>query len=109
MARVVEPRQFDVFENPSARGRRERPFLVVVQSDVLSDRRTRVVAPLVALSELQPLARLNPVVEVEGRKFYFHPAELAHISQDMLRDAIANLESERYRLIAALDLVFTGI
>jgi toxin CcdB len=106
---VVEPRQFDVFENPSARGRRERPFLIVVQSDVLSDRHTRVVAPLVAHSELQPLSRLNPTVEVDGRKFYFHPAELAHIPKDMLRKPVANLESERYRIVAALDLVFTGI
>lgn len=106
---MVTERQFDVFSNPSVHGRHWRPFLVVIQSDVLADFRTRVVVPLVHKTEIKPIARLNPLVVVDGKELYFHPVELAHIPRDLLRDSIDNLEAERDKLVAAIDLVFTGI
>jgi toxin CcdB len=109
MARVVVAHQFDVFANPSARGRRERPFLIVIQSDLVGDTRTRVAAPLVAKSEIRPIPRLNPIFRVNGQELHFHPLEIAHIPKELLRTPVANLEAERDRIIAALDMVFTGI
>jgi toxin CcdB len=109
MARVVIARQFDVFANPSARGLRERPFLVVIQSDLLGTRRTRVVVPLIVKTEITPIPRLNPIFRVQGRELHFHPLELAHIPNELLRNPLANLEAERDRIVAALDMVFTGI
>jgi hypothetical protein len=34
---------------------------------------------------------------------------LAHIPKDLLRHHVTNLEADRDRIVAAIDLVFTGI
>jgi toxin CcdB len=102
-------RQFDVFPNPSKRGRQERPFVVVVQSNFLNATSGRVSVPLIAENEMKPDGRLNPLFRIDGQRVYFHPAEITTIPVTFLRNAIANLEAERYRIVAALDLVFTGI
>jgi len=102
-------RQFDVFANPSRRGSEERPYVVVVQSGFLDDVVTRVCVPLIAERFLRPMDRLNPPFEINRRKYYFHPAEIMTIPNRLLRTPVANLESHRDRIIAALDLVFTGI
>ena len=39
-------RQFDVCENPSARSREAAPFVVVLQSHLLNEMPTVIVAPL---------------------------------------------------------------
>jgi toxin CcdB len=102
-------RQFDIYPNPSRAGREDRPFVIVVQHPFFDDMPTRVVGPLVVIGAMRPRLRLNPVVTVENRDFYFSPTELATISLKYLRNPIANLEADRDRIVAAIDLVFTGI
>ncbi len=70
---------------------------------------TRVVAPLVATAAIRPRLRLNPVVTVEKRELYFSPTELATISLKYLRNPIDNLAADRDRIVAAIDLLLTGI
>jgi toxin CcdB len=53
--------------------------------------------------------RLNPVFEVEGRKMILLTPELAGVSRKALGEPIANLAHRRDAIIAALDLVITGI
>jgi len=53
--------------------------------------------------------RLNPVFEVEGRKRVLLTPELAGVSRKALGEKIANLANRRDSIIAALDLVITGI
>jgi toxin CcdB len=102
-------RQFDVYPNPSRRGREGRPYVVVVQSDLLGEVATRIVAPLVVSTNIDELPRLTPAVVVEGQRLYFFPIEIFPMPLRLLRVAVANLEEERYRLISALDLVLTGV
>jgi len=101
--------QFDVYPNPLRAGRAERPYLVDVQHALYCDRVSRVVAPLVVQSAIRPEARLNPVIHVLGQAYYFSPTEIFTITAKHLRNSVANLEAERSRIIAALDLVFTGV
>ena len=102
-------RQFDVFPNPSRRGRKERPFVVVLQSNRIAEVISQLCAPLVAEGELHPERRLNPSFVVGKQTLHFHPIEIAPIPNRLLREPVANLEGFRDRIIAALDLVFTGI
>ena len=101
-------RQFDVFATPLRRDKEERPFIVVVQSAWI-DNASRICAPLVDARFLTPDRRLNPAFKIAGKDCYFHPVEMTTFPLRVLRDPIANLEVERDRIIAALDLVFTGI
>ena len=101
-------RQFDVFRNPLRAAKEERPFVVVIQSDRIGSL-GRVCVPLIAEPFLKPLGRLNPPFTVTGKRCYFHPVEMLTLPVRALQSPIANLESDRDRLIAAIDLVFTGI
>jgi toxin CcdB len=100
--------QFDLFRLPR---NKRYPFLVDLQADLLRDLATRVVAPLTAVTRLKgkPISRLNPVVEVEGTKYAVLFQELAALPVSALGDAAGSLRTRRDELIAALDLLFTGI
>ncbi|HEY2067967.1 MAG TPA: CcdB family protein [Rhizomicrobium sp.] len=101
-------RQFDVYPTPLRASREERPYVMVMQSSVI-DSQSRVCAPLVAERFIRPDGRLNPRFEIEGRNFYLHPVELITLAVRVLRIPVANLEHERYHIISAIDLVFTGV
>jgi toxin CcdB len=102
-------RQFDVLRNPLRSGRDERPFVIVVQHVFFDDLPTRVVVPLMTASALKAQPRLNPAFKVLGQSVHLSPTELFSLLLRHLRNPIANLGADRDRIVAALDLVFTGI
>ncbi len=103
--------QFDVYRNAHPATRARIPYLLDVQSDLLDILATRVVVPLCKPEVLKgKLAeRLNPLLEVEGRRMVMLTPELAGVSRKALGEPVGNLAHERASIIAALDLVFTGI
>ena len=102
-------RQFDVFPNRNPRTRDTHPFFIVLQSDVLESLNTRIVAPLFPANSPSRGERLMPVVTVSGARYMIDTSNMGAIPVKAAAQPVANLESERYRLIAAIDLVFTGI
>jgi toxin CcdB len=105
----VTPLQFDVFVNPSTRGAEGRPYVLVVQANILRASAQRLVVPLVVENEIKPMGRLNPAFEIQGRKVHLQPLEMAAFPARSLQSHVANLEEFRYQIIGALDLVLTGI
>jgi toxin CcdB len=103
--------QFDIYRNANPDTRARIPYLLDVQSDLLDPLATRVVVPLCKPEVLKgKLAeRLNPVFEIEGRRMAMLTPELAGVSRKILGARVGNLSSERYSIIAALDLLITGI
>lgn len=102
-------RQFDVFRNPLKAGREQRPFVVIIQHVFFDDLPTRVVVPLVLGTAIHMQPRLNPVFKVLGRSVHLSPTEPFALSLRHLSNPIANLAATRDHIVAALDLVFTGI
>lgn len=102
--------QFDVYMNPNAATRKTIPYLLDVQADLLDTLVTRVVVPLV-LTEIMGLAakHLNPQFKIKGLAVVMSTAELAGVSNRSLGDKVASLKNKRDEIIAALDLLFTGI
>jgi hypothetical protein len=101
-------KQFDVCRNPSKRGIDERPYLVIVQSDLLLETRTRVCVPLARDHALKVIPRLMPTVEIEGNKLLFVALELSIFPLSVLGPALANIEEQRYYLLNAIDRLLTG-
>jgi toxin CcdB len=99
--------QFDVFANPHPERSGEFPFVLVLQSDWVSNTSSVIVAPLVP-TDRERQARLYPHFEVEGRHIVAAVSDLAAIPRAVLSNPVANVSSERDRIIAALDLLFTG-
>ncbi len=102
-------RQFDVFPNPDKRSSDEHPFLIVLQSNGLSELDTCIVAPPMKPRTIKFFERLMPEVTVNGAKYTIAVPDLGVIPPDLISSPVANLESERYRIIGAIDLVFTGV
>ncbi len=102
--------QFDVYLNPNAGTRKTIPYLLDVQADLLDRLASRVVVPLVVMDEMVAAARhLNPQFKIKGYSVVMSTAELAGVPVRSLGEKIASLKNRRDEIIAALDLLFTGI
>ena len=102
--------QFDLYVNPSKETSSAVPYLLDLQSDLLDQMTTRVVAPLFwAEATGAPARTLMPHFEVDGRKVVMSTPELAGVSRSQLGPRVGSLADHRTEIIAALDLLFTGI
>ena len=109
MPRSRIARQFDVFVNPAPRGRRQFPYLVILQADLAATGEERVVAPLAPKTGMAPLAdKLVPIVEIESRELAILVPLLTTARRWSLRDPVASVAHARDRIIAALDYLFLG-
>lgn len=102
--------QLTVYRNRSPETAKEVPFLVDVQSDLLSQLSTRVVIPLYrkGAASLQSITRLTPVLEIDGEACLLMTPQLAGIALRELGDEVGSLKDHRDEIIAALDLLITG-
>jgi toxin CcdB len=102
--------QFDVFDNPIPRARRDFPLVVVLQSDVASIGRDRIVAPLVPRNRMAKLAgRLTPVVSVGGVEHVMLVPRMTSVASAELRVTRAQLSAHRDDIVMALDFLFLGV
>ena len=102
--------QFDVYINPNPDTRKLIPYLLDIQADLLDTLSTRVVVPLILAEEMgQAAKQLNPQFKIKGTAVVMSTAELAGIANRSLGDKVASLKNKRDEIIAALDLLITGI
>lgn len=103
--------QFTVYRNKNPQTRSKIPFLLDVQSDLLSELNTRVVVPMYLHKTLKtaPMTRLTPEVSFEGKKLVLMTPQLAGISVKDLGDTAGNLAKVRDNIIGALDMLLTGV
>ena len=102
--------QFDVYPNPNPATRKNIPYLLDVQADLLDAMATRVVVPLVLAEVMgQGVKQLNPHFKIKGVALVMSTAELAGVSARILGEKVVSLKARRVEIIAALDLLFTGI
>lgn len=103
--------QFDVFENPSPRMRDQYPFVVDVQSDLLSSLATRMVVPLAvtALAAGELPRRLCPLLMVSGQSLMLVPFEAAPLDKRLLKTQVSSIRDRAHDIVAAMDAVLSGI
>jgi toxin CcdB len=68
-----------------------------------------IVAPLVKSSGAFTRSRIHPAVEIHGSRYVILSERLAAVEKGSLGPAVGSAESNRYEIIAALDMLFTGI
>jgi toxin CcdB len=103
--------QFTVYKNKNRQTKSVFPLLLDVQTDLLEDLHSRVVVPLTKTpAALQkPLNRLTPIIKVDGVPHLLVTYQLAAIGQSALGSPVADASPHRDTIIAALDLLLTGI
>jgi toxin CcdB len=101
--------QFDVHRNPE-QGREDIPYVVDIQSDLLSDLPTRLVAPLVRATAFgPPVGRLHPRFIVEDNPVIMLTTEIGALPPRALGGAVASLDRHRHAIVGAIDMLITGI
>ena len=102
--------QFDVVANPFPRSRERQPLLVNLQSDLLARAfDTVVVAPLEPAGGGPFADRLNPRIDFDASPYVVITQEIVTVRKSMLGKPKGSIAPERDKIIAALDLLFTGI
>jgi len=103
--------QYDVYPNPSPRSREQVPYVVDVQSDLLSALRTRLVMPLtrVAVDLPHPPRRLAPQFSISGERLALQPQAAAGLEARLLRQPVASLAAHAGEIRDALDAVISGV
>ncbi len=103
--------QFDVYANPSKATRRAYPFIVDIQSSVISDIATRIVVPLGKKADFgnEEMKRLTPIVTYEGKELLLLVPQIASMPAKALKSPIGSLSHLREEIVAALDFAITGI
>jgi len=103
--------QFSVYRNPNPDAKSVTPFLLDVQSDLIADLSTRVVVPLCLASAMKGkiIQTLTPVFEIDGKQYVLLIPQLAGISKKLIGAKVADLAHRRGEIVAALDLLITGI
>ena len=103
--------QFVVYRNPNPATRARVPLLLDIQSPLLDDLASCVVAPLTPMARHKSpsIRKLMPILEVAGTDYVMITPQLAGVSRKMLGDAVGDLSAQRAEIVAALDLLFTGI
>jgi len=103
--------QFAVHKNTNAATKATVPFLLDVQSDLISGLATRVVVPLYTATAMKgkTLRTLMPTFEIDDKQYVMVTPQLAGIATRQLGAQAADLSAQRNEIIAALDLLITGI
>jgi len=97
--------RYDVYKNKLGSG-----YVLDVQTDVLSGLNTRVVVPLISISDSPKLAKyLNPTFEVDGEEVAMMTQFLAAIPESELNNKVNNLGEFHHEISSALDMLFSGV
>jgi toxin CcdB len=102
--------QFDAYPNPDPASRNQYPFVVCLQSGLLAERSSQVVAPLVRRGDLSGAGhRLAPRVQIDEDEYVVLVTSLETLPSRLLSRRVANLGPYRESLLGAIDLLFYGI
>jgi toxin CcdB len=103
--------QFDVYRNPSKASRDAYPYIVDIQTPVISEISTRIVIPLGRrdLFRDEMLQGLTPTITYEGDELLLLVPQIASVPSRILREPIGSLSHFRDEIIDALDFAITGV
>lgn len=101
--------RFDIYPNPIAQDRKDLPFVLEIQSDLLYRFTERVCVPLVREGFIPGLTdRFNPFIVVEGEALRLHPLGIAVFLIQELRDSVGSAKADATPMELALNMLFRG-
>ncbi|WP_339752370.1 CcdB family protein [uncultured Marinobacter sp.] len=103
--------QFDVYPNPSKTSKAHYPYLVDIQSPLLTDLATRIVIPLAKRAAFggQAMQGLTPEITFADQELLLLTPQISSVPEKQLKNPIGSLSHFRDQIVGALDLAITGI
>lgn len=103
--------QFTAYRNSNAGNRTTIPLLLDIQSELIAALDTCVVIPLYTEAAMKGriLKTLTPVLAIDGKRYVMVTPQLAGIPRRVLGAKAADLTMHRAEIMAALDMLVSGI
>ena len=103
--------RFHAYELRSANGPASYPLVLNVQSELVDDLHTRVVVPLARATVFRGkgINRLMPILEIEGESWVMLTAQLGAIRVRDMGVEVADFSDNRFTIIAAIDVLLSGL
>lgn len=103
--------QFDVYPNPSKTSQAHYPYLVDIQSSLLSELATRIVIPLGKRSTFggEAMQGLTPEISFGDEELLLLTPQVSSVPVKNLNSPVGSLSHFRDQIVGALDLAVTGI
>lgn len=102
--------QFAVYTNADIASRKQIPYLLDVQSDLIEIAGSRVVVPLITEERAGGvIEQLMPCLPVGGVRMVMDTAQIMGVPARMLGKQVGDLSHERSVILAAIDLLTHGI
>lgn len=98
--------QFDIHRNNNLESAHEFPYLLDIQSDILSGLDTRVVVPL--SENIKAIMHLNPIFEIDDKLYVLLTQELAGVHKSAFGEKCGSFKDKRSEIIAAIDFMISG-
>jgi toxin CcdB len=103
--------QFTLYKNEEKSSKKTYPYFVDVQSDLLDNLNSRLVIPLSPYSAVNKTnaQKLCPVIQLDEEKFVLLTHQMTTVPRATLKTEIMSIESYRYEIIDAIDMLTSGI
>ena len=100
--------RYDIYCNPG-RSKAVIPYLVDIQSNVISGLATRIVVPARPMSRFKSLkmpADLFPIIRVKGKDYFLDMPQLGAIPANELKNTVGSAQPHHLEIQTALDRTF---
>ncbi|WP_304223470.1 CcdB family protein [Gracilinema caldarium] len=103
--------QYHIYANLNETSKKIYPYLLDVQSSILSDLETRIVIPLASkeIFEKGIIKNLNPIIFINNKEFILLTQQMAGVPVSQLGSSIGECISYRQDILSAIDFLITGI
>ncbi len=103
--------QFTLYKNEDSASNDAYPYFIDVQNLLLSDLSSRLVIPLSPHGSLNntDAKRLCPVIHLDEGDFVLLTHQMTAVPSSILKTEVTSLESFRYEILGAIDMLISGI
>ncbi len=103
--------QFTLYKNEDSASNDTYPYFIDVQNSLLSDLNSRLVIPLSPHGALNhtDAKKLCPVIHLDEGDFVLLTHQMTSVPSSILKTEVTSLESSRYEILGAIDMLISGI
>ena len=103
--------QYHIYENLNPNSKHIYPYLIDVQTTLLTDLETRIVIPVVLKSKFGKgiINNLNPIIIINKKEYVISTQQISGIPSNQLGASICDCLLSRQEILSAIDFLITGI
>jgi len=103
--------QYHIYENLNPNSKHSYPYLIDVQTTLLTDLETRIVIPVALKSKFGKgvIKNLNPIITINKKEYVIITQQMSGIPSKQLGSSICDCLALRQEILSAIDFLITGI